>query len=290
MLRSAPARISALPDRPAGTLRVVSPSFRCPHCAEPLAHDAATLRCRNGHAFDVAREGYVNLLPAGRLKGGPAGDDDAMVRARRAVFDAGLYAPIIDRVASVVADHAPASVLDAGCGEGSYLAAATALSGADGWGIDISKVAVKLAARRHPDHHYAVASSYVLPFADGSFDAVINVFSPRDFAEMARVLVTGGVAVVVTPGRHHLAELKSNIYSTAREHDGEIERQDAVVDREAVTFAIALPDPTVRIALLQMTPFWWSATSDRRDEVARSLASVTVDMHLTTYRLDPPRG
>lgn len=271
---------------PTDTLRRVSVSFRCPHCAEQLASDPATLRCRNGHAFDLAREGYVNLLPSGRLKGAAAGDDEAMVRARRMVFDAGLYAPIIGQVAAAAARYASTAVLDAGCGEGAYLAAVTAASGADGWGIDISKPAIKLAARRHRSHHYAVASSFVLPFADCSFDAVVNVFSPRDFGEMTRVLRPDGVAIVVTPGVCHLAELKSTVYEQAREHHDEIEHPEAVIDRRDVTFEIALVDAELRLALLQMTPFWWSASPERRGEVAASLTLVTVDMRLTVYR--PP--
>ena len=242
------------------------------------------LRCVNGHSFDRAREGYVNLLPAGRLKGGSSGDDDAMVRARRTVFDAGLYAPIIDRVAAVTAGFDPACVLDAGCGEGSYLGAATAASSAEGWGVDISKSAIRLAARRHPAHRYAVASSYLLPFADGSVDAIINVFSPRPFAEMARVLTPTGTAVVVTPGPRHLSELKSTVYQAPRRHDDAPERADDIVATETVTFEVALPDSTLRLALLHMTPFWWSAPAERRDEVAATLVSVTADMRLTVYR------
>ncbi|MEO6122834.1 MAG: putative RNA methyltransferase [Ilumatobacteraceae bacterium] len=279
------ARISTDGRIRSDTLRRVLPLFRCPHCAGSLLDHSSSLRCANGHSFDLAREGYVNLAPSGRLKGSISGDDEAMVRARRTVFDAGLYAPIIDEVAAVTASYAPSAVLDAGCGEGSYLAAITDVSGAHGWGIDISKAAIKLAARRHPMHRYAVASSYVLPFADATFDAVVNVFSPRDFAEMARVTAADGVAVVVTPGARHLAELKSTLYDDARDHDDPIERPDDVIDRTTVRFVVALPDPDLRLALLHMTPFWWSASTTRRDEIAASMTAVTVDMQLTVYRL-----
>jgi len=128
------------------------PSFRCPSCGEPLGEVVAGIRCPNGHSFDRAREGYVNLLPAGRVKGRPSGDDDMMVRARRSVFDAGLYDPVIngvaDAVVSALAGIPAADVLDIGCGEGSYGHAIAARSDAQVWGIDISKAAVKLAARR----------------------------------------------------------------------------------------------------------------------------------------------
>src|SRR5699024_6623031 len=133
------------------------------------------LACANGHHVDRAREGYVNLLPGGGRR--PAGDDADAVRARRALFDRGHYAPVVAAVAAAVTATAPRTLLDAGCGEGTYLAAAAAASGARGWGTDVSKAAVRLAARRHPAHAWAVASSLDLPFGDGAagggFDTVL---------------------------------------------------------------------------------------------------------------------
>jgi 23S rRNA (guanine745-N1)-methyltransferase len=233
--------------------------------------------------FDRAREGYVNLLIGGRLPGGPSGDDDTMVRARRAVFDAGCYDPIIDAVAATVNDVSPSAVLDAGCGEGTYIARACDVSGTHGWGIDISKVAVRLAARRYPACSFAVASSYRLPFDDSSFDAVIDVFSPRPFDELLRVLRPGGVAVVVTPGPDHLAGLKAMIYDTPRpHHDDEDTPQAASV--VAVRFTVDLTEPVLRRQLLEMTPYWWSTTDDRRARIESTLTSVDADMVLTSYR------
>ena len=262
-------------------------TFRCPNCASPLEEGDRTFSCASGHVFDRAREGYVNLLVGGRLPSGPSGDDDTMVRARRAVFDAGLYDPIIDAVAAVVqasrsATSTTSTVLDAGCGEGAYLGRACA-GGAQGWGIDISKVAVRLAAKRYPSCRFAVASSYRLPFDEGSFDAVLDVFSPRPFDELLRVLRPGGVAVVVTPGPAHLAGLKAMIYDTPRPHQDD----EAAPPAESVTsvrFTVDLADPLHRRHLLEMTPYWWSANDDRRAKVESSLTSVDADMVLTTYR------
>ena len=261
----------------------MSVSFKCPHCGEQLTGGERTWSCGSGHVFDRAREGYVNLLVGGRLPSGPSGDDDAMVRARRAVFDAGLYDPIIDAVAAVVAAERPTAVLDAGCGEGTYLSRAASASGAEGWGIDISKVAVRLAAKRYDSCRFAVASSYRLPFADESFDALIDVFSPRPFDELLRVLRPGGVAVVVTPGADHLAALKALVYDSPRPHvDDEVAAPAEAV--QSVRFTVDLTEPSLRRALLEMTPYWWSATDERRARVQSALTSVDADMLLTTYR------
>lgn len=230
----------------------------------------------------------MNLLPGGRFKGRPAGDDESMVRARRIVFDAGLYDPVIDAVAAAVAQVHPTCVVDAGCGEGTYLQRATALAGAQGWGIDISKWAIRLAAKRHRDHQYAVASSYALPFADDTFDALINVFSPRDFSEMQRVLHSGGVAAVVTPGPRHLNQLKAIIYDDPHEHlepsVGDLPNDVPTPDHiEMLTFDLYLDDPALRLSLLEMTPFWWSTVPERRDIIAATPLTVDVDVRLMLY-------
>jgi 23S rRNA (guanine745-N1)-methyltransferase len=273
-------------DLPAGAVR--PPRWRCPHCALPLTESEKVVACANGHVFDRAREGYVNLLVGGRLAGGPSGDDEAMVRARRTVFDAGMYEPVIDAVASVVAGSGARSVLDAGCGEGTYLARAASAARADGWGIDISKAACRLAARRHSGLHIAVASSYQLPFADESFEALINVFSPRSFSEMMRVLAPGGVAVVATPGAGHLAQLKALIYDAPRAHREPDEAPEP--DRPPaesigrVAFTLDLADPQLRRSLLEMTPYWWNTSPERRAVIEATPLLVDVDVVLTVYR------
>jgi 23S rRNA (guanine745-N1)-methyltransferase len=260
------------------------PVFRCPVCSGELAEAPTLYSCVRGHSFDRARDGSVNLLRTGRLAGGAAGDDAAMVAARRAVFDAGLYAPVIDAVVAAVATIEPRFVLDAGCGEGAYLAAATERSGAMGWGIDISKAAIKLAARRHRAGRFAIASTYSLPFADGVFDAVINVFSPRDFAEMGRVLRAGGIAVVATPGPDHLHQFKAALYDDPRPHAQDVVGDSPVtVDLTRVRFELDLVTREMRQMLLQMTPYWWSSTPERR-ELVLEIDQVDVDVLVAVHR------
>lgn len=269
-------------------------SYRCPHCSAPLAEEAAAFACANGHRFDRAKEGYVNLLPGGRLRGRPSGDDEAMVRARRTVFDAGLYAPIMDAAAAAVEEMgAPPSgaalrVLDCGSGEGSYLAAVAERVGADAWGVDISKPAVRLAARRHRRHHHAVASTYQLPFADAEFDVLLSVFSPRPRTEMMRVLRAEGHVVIVRPGPEHLAGLKALVYDEPRQHrdpatPGDGDDWPTPLRVDTVQFDLALEEPALRLALLEMTPYWWSARPDRRDEIAAVVHTVGVDVRIAVF-------
>lgn len=225
-------------------------------------------------------------MPAGRKAPRPAGDDAAMVRARREFFDRGHYRPIIDAVAATVAAAVPGAsdVVDAGCGEGTYLAATVDRTGATGWGIDVSKAAIRLAARRHPAHHYAVASSYRLPFPDGEVDAVQAVFAPRHFPEWARVLRPGGLAVVVSPGPDHLAGLRALVYDEPLPHEPRPHvgaRDTLTVER--LSFELHLEDPAEVADLLQMTPYWWQASPERQVEVSSRPLSTPVDVWITVH-------
>jgi 23S rRNA (guanine745-N1)-methyltransferase len=186
----------------------------CPHCGAALAGDPAgarTLRCAGGrHSFDLARQGYVSLL-RGDARTGTA-DTAEMVAARAEFQAAGHYAPIADGLASAAREEgAGGCVLDLGAGTGYYLAPVLdALPGADTCGIalDVSKYALRRAARVHPRAGAVLADAWRrLPVRDEVASLVLNVFAPRNGAEIRRVLRPGGSLLVVTPGPGHLAEL-----------------------------------------------------------------------------------
>jgi len=184
--------------------------LRCPHCAAGLALDGASVRCAAGHAFDVARHGYVNLAPAG----GPPlrGDTAAMVAARAAFLGAGHFEAIADAVAAEA--HAAGAVVagcvvDLGAGTGHHLARALErLPDRAGLALDSSRFALRRAARAHPRIGAVACDAWrALPVRDATAAVVLSVFAPRDAAEIARVLAPGGALVLVTPTDRHLAEL-----------------------------------------------------------------------------------
>lgn len=184
------------------------PDLRCPVCAGPLAAAPPAVRCPQGHSFDVARQGYLNLL-AGRA---PGGDDAAMVAARVALLATGAY----DFLSRALATHAAAVagdglVVDVGAGTGHYLAAVLdALPGARGLALDVSKAAARRAARAHARAAAVVCDAWRgLPVGDGRAELVLDVFAPRNGPEFHRVLRPGGALLVVTPRPEHLGELVS---------------------------------------------------------------------------------
>lgn len=165
------------------------------------------MRCPTGHAFDIARQGYVNLLPGDARPG--AGDTLAMVRAREAFLTSGRYAPVIDAVVDVAGSPDAGCVVDVGAGTGHYLASVLeGLPDRAGIALDRSKYAVRRAARVHTRVGAVACDTWRrLPVHDGAASLLLNVFAPRNGAEFRRVLRDGGALVVVTPTARHLVEL-----------------------------------------------------------------------------------
>ena len=214
--------------RPPGSPKMVDmPStpdlaLRCPVCRSPLssAADAGpavpvkALVCAAGHSFDAAKQGYFNFLVG---KGTAFEADTAeMVAARFSFLDGGHYRPLADAVAAAVVPFLPrdaATVLDSGTGTGHYLrvlldAAAAATARVTAIGLDISKFALRRAARLNPEATNLVCDVWQrLPVADDAVDVITVIFAPRNPPEFARVLRPGGLLVVVTPRTGHLAAI-----------------------------------------------------------------------------------
>lgn len=143
-------------------------ALRCPVCGGPLEQKDRALRCPKRHSFDLAREGYVNLLAIQRRHTREPGDSREMVRARRAFLASGAYAPLMQALADVCAQLPHRQVVDAGCGEGSYdRFLCDALPGVQIVGFDLSREAVRLAAKLVPEAAFCVGGSFSAPVRDG---------------------------------------------------------------------------------------------------------------------------
>ncbi|WP_423181388.1 methyltransferase domain-containing protein [Arthrobacter sp. NyZ413] len=186
--------------------------LRCPVCqgsfdAVGTAH--LSLKCTSGHSFDAAKQGYFNFLTG---KGTVFEADTAeMVAARNDFLGAGHYKPLAEALAKLSApalEQPGATILDSGTGTGHYLRAVLDLAPAAAIGIDISKFALRRAARLNPEAINLVWDIWrPLPLAEHSVDVVTVVFAPRHPAEFARVLRPSGRVIVVTPRPGHLAEI-----------------------------------------------------------------------------------
>lgn len=276
--------------------------FRCPVCLDPLslASDegaAGAWRCARGHSFDVAREGYVNLLITHQRRRREPGDSAEMLRHRRDFLARGHYGPLAQALADFAAPGQ--SVLDAGCGEGYYTAAWPGdRDGLELWGVDIAKPAVRMAAgraRHQARCHYAVGSVYDLPVVDASIDLVVSVFAPIHSAEFERVMRPGGRLVTVTPGPDHLAGLKARLFSEVERHPerGPLEGEAAAtrmvpLSTTRLRYDLEVDDLRTSSDLLNMTPYAWYVSADVRAEAASQLPLATpVDFLVSAYVMPP---
>ncbi len=217
-----------------GTLKTLI----CPHCAadfNPQDQSSAALCSANGHAFDVAKQGYVNFLTGHGTNFTP--DSGEMVAARQDFLDAGHYAPLMDAMSQTVRLLTPptGTVLDAGTGTGAYLHRVVEKTSYESIGLDISKFALRKAARLNPNTLNLVWDVWrPLPVAANSVDTVMVVFAPRNPAEFARILVPGGHLVVVVPTAAHLAE----VAAAAGLLNHQENKHQALIDSLATHFTI----------------------------------------------------
>ena len=75
----------------------------CPLCRSPLSSRQRTWVCEQQHSFDVAKQGYVNLLPVQYKKSKSPGDSKVMIQARQRFLETGAYEPLVDAIAGALA-------------------------------------------------------------------------------------------------------------------------------------------------------------------------------------------
>jgi 23S rRNA (guanine745-N1)-methyltransferase len=300
----------------------------CPHCAGALSRSGGSVTCANGHAFDLARSGYLSLLP-GDAKLGSA-DTAEMVAAREAFLGAGHFEPLAEALADEAGrglggrteqalggqalgrrpvqalgsrteralrdsadrpDTPPGCILDLGAGTGWYLARLLdRLPGRVGLALDLSKHALRRAARAHPRIAAVACDAWrPLPVRDSVAELVLSVFAPRNGPEIARVLRPAGALVVARPTERHLAELVEQLDLLTVDERKE-ERLAAALDahfdldrRRDHEWPLELTPADVANAVA-MGP---SARHATRVEAGTAGTPVTASVTISTYRAGP---
>ena len=246
------------------------------------------MTCSVGHNYDFTKEGYLHLLPANKKNSKVPGDDAMMVGARSAFLVAGHYQPLVQAVKKIIEtkykDMEPLAALDIGCGNGYYTHESIENTGIFEhiYGIDISKYAVRQAAKSHKNMHFFVGSAFDIPIASNSMDLALSVFAPISPAEVERILKGNGHFVVVTPGSQHLRELAEIIYDRYREHNNtthdRLSTNLQLVKSEDISFNIQLQTEDDITNLLKMTPYYWNKDRDKLKKI-RLLADLQVTCH-----------
>lgn len=276
-------------------------SLACPLDGAPLQRSGTAWRCPAGHSFDIASQGYTNLLPVQKKRSLDPGDSKEMVAARRRFLNAGFYQPIAAAVSRAVLADLPvggtASCLDAGCGEGYYLRQLAAAVGVGQslaiLGLDISKWAVLSAAKQDQRPNWVVGTNASLPVLSATLDRVLCMFGFPVYPEFARVLKAGGRLLQVDAGPEHLRELREVIYPTLRpERPAATQTPAGFTDGgiETRCYSVVVVGTEQIVDLLAMTPHLYRATAEGRARAAAlTEISLTVDVRLRSLIRDAVR-
>lgn len=270
-------------------------NLACPIDGEKLVSSGKQLGCKNGHSFDVARQGYVNLLPVQHKRSKQPGDSKVMVSARTSFLNTGIYAPVANKLSEIVAaqmtDEKDICLLDAGCGEGYYLDTlfntlkqkngATNLSFI---GLDISKDAIIQSTKRNKQISWVVGTNRQPPVEDESVDIILCLFGFLSLDGFNKILKPGGKIILVDPGPEHLNELREIIYPEVKKNESTVltEKETTgftLVQSKMLQFEAKISDNEILNHLLIMTPHFYRASKQGR-EAACNLAELQITVNV----------
>lgn len=258
--------------------------FICPKCKDQLTLCNKTLKCDNNHCFDLAKQGYVNLLMSQQSSQKRHGDDKLMVKSRTNFLEKGYYLPLLNKINETLTKYinSKSFVLDVGCGECFYTEKIAKNFNCEIYGIDISKDALMVGAKKNDNLHLAVASIFNIPIKDSSCDCIINIFAPHSEDEFKRILKDSGILLRVTPLENHLWELKENIYDTPYKNEVEdfLLSGFELLENVEVKYTIDLTSNDDIVNLFKMTPYYYK-TSKLDQEKVEDLTSLSTQIEFS---------
>lgn len=262
-----------------------SKRFRCPACRKKVfLKRPASLVCQGGHCFDLSKHGYVNFLPNQKS----AHYTKELFENRRAVFEGGYYEPLAESLGNILSEgwpggrrgELPLRVLDAGCGEGYYdRFLCSRLKGAEFFAFDNAKEAVAMAAKAGRGVRWFVADLTNIPMQSETADAILDIFTPSNYSEFARVLGKEGRLIKVIPGEDYLRELRGLIWRerekseySAKPVTDYLDRRMKLENQLQLRYTRAV-DPAMAERFVRMTPMMFGRSPASVD--VQGLTSLT---------------
>lgn len=261
-------------------ITTILPLLRCPLCGGGLEKRENSLVCAKRHTFDIARQGSVNFVPQQK----ESFYKKELFESRAKVFEAGVYQPVVDALSRAtnryVKNERPV-VLDAGCGEGYYTKAVCPGREMTRIGFDLSKEAVKLAAKGPKTAFFCAADLKNIPLADHSCDVLLDIFTPANYAEFARVLKAEGLVFKLAPRAGYLKELRqaaSHLLRRSEYDGGQVEQyvkeKMNLIEQTQITYTLPVNQETV-FHLARMTPMLAGIDVDALD--LSGVTEITID-------------
>lgn len=255
--------------------------FACPYCQEQVQIEAAgRIVCPNNHSFDVAKQGYVNML----THAVQSMYSKELFTSRKLVLESGLYDDVQQQLAAYAEKQHV--VLDTGCGEGTHLASICERSGAFGIGIDLAKEGIIEAARHYPEQAWIVGDLAKSPYQAAQFDVIYNILSPANYEEFKRLLKPNGAVIKVVPAEGYLQELRQQLFADSQKESYSNAQTvarfiEAFSDVQQIRVTATKPIDTALVPhLLKMTPMGW-----HRDEAQQiDVTAITIDVTILIGR------
>ena len=275
-------------------------NLACPIDGKSLQQTDKQFVCKNGHTYDIARQGYVNLLPVQYKRSKHPGDSKAMVVARTRFLDTGIYQPIATKVNEIVSaliiNDKDVCILDAGCGEGYYFSSlVTFLSdransnNVSFVGLDISKDAIIQSTKRSKQISWVVGTNRQPPVLDESVDIILCMFGFLSIEGFNKILKPGGKIILVDPGPEHLKELREIIYPEVNKVEStDLAPADisgfTLLQSEIIQFKEKLDNNELVNQLLVMTPHFYRASKEGREAACNlEVLDITVDVTFNVF-------
>lgn len=254
----------------------------CPVCSKELTVSDRSYKCENNHSFDIAKQGYVNLLTGSHKDGSLIGDNKDMALSRKIFLEKGYFDSLKDGISDYIKRNTePSAVIaDICCGEGYYSHRIKEETGRDICGFDISKEMVKLAGRRKNGNTYFVANLSRIPLETESIDLAFHLFAPFHEKEISRILKKNGTVITVVSGENHLFELKEILYDTPYKNDEKPPEAENLTLKEnfKITTKVLLRTSEDIDALFRMTPYYYHTKPDDKKKLdGISELEVTLD-------------
>ena len=246
------------------------------NCSHLLTLKEGGLFCNAGHHFDKPKGGFWNLLQPQDKKSLKPGDSEEAVMARHRWLQRGHGAGLIQTLRPWINKSATERAMDLGCGEGTFGPALFADSGAEYCGVDLSKQAIRLAAKQWTGGTWVLANAdRFLPAADNSVDCVISLFGRRPTSEITRILAPHGRCIVAVPGAEDLIQLREQVQQTGQRRN----RWEVIVN-ELETAGLKL----------QQHQLWQTSVELKPDAISDALAmtyrAVRKSQHQLAEQLD----
>ena len=266
--------------------RSLLPVLACPLCGTAFSlNPSHSLICENRHCYDLSRKGYANLAPSHIQEADTY--NAQLFDCRRQIFETGFYAPVMTAIGDIIAAHTtedePFTLLDAGCGEGSYAHALSArFPSATIIGLDLNRDAIIAAARKPGLPHWLVGNVSRLPVADGSLGFLLDVLTPADYSAFFRALTEDGLLLKVIPGKDYLKEIRAFIKQELRtkEYDNgqvlaHLESHAQIISRKTLLHTYSVTKEQAAL-FVQMTPM----TLGLSPEILENICFSQITLHL----------